>query len=292
MKMKTLIKHLSIITVLAFLVGCNESEMVTDQLQDATERGTVLKTIETDLNFEVGNENLTSVSAEVIDQRGQDVKEIDVFLSFTDNRAEDDPDNVSKDEALFETFEASDLDNSGEYPVLNFDFTTDEFNDFFGIDEVDYVLGGRISVRMEMVMNDGKVFTSSNANSVVSGGGFYRSPFQYSMSMICQPEAPATGTWSLELQDSYGDGWNGAELLVTLDGDETSYTIDDGSSASETFEVPNDTEVVSIVYVSGSFDGEVTFQVKAANGNTIIDAGPGPAADVELIDYCKLDYRL
>lgn len=290
--MKTLIKQISILAVLAILIGCSETEKVTDELQDGTERGTVLKTLATDLRFEVGEENLISVTAEVIDQREQDIEKIDVFLSFTDTSVEeDDPSNISQDEELFETFTLADLDNSGEYPVLNFDFTGDEFDSFFGIDETDYVGGGRINIRMELVMNDGRVFTSNNVNSVVSGGAFYRSPFAYSMNLICQPEPPVPGEWTLELQDSFGDGWNGAELLVTIDGVETSYTMS-GSTATETFDVPVGADVISIVFVSGNFDGEVTFQVIAANGNTIIDAGPGPDAGPELINYCAQDYRL
>ena len=291
--MKIIIKQLSIIIILALLASCSDNDTVTDALQDSTERGTVLKTIDSELQFEVGEENLVSVTAEVIDQRGQDFEKIDVFLSFTDTSVdEDDPSNISKEEALFETFTPEDLESGGEFPVLNFDFTGDEFDSFFNFDQADYAGGGRINIRMELVMNDGRVFTNDNINSVVSGGTFYRSPFFYSMNLICQPAPPVTGTWTLELQDSFGDGWNGAEAIVTIDGVETSYAIDDGAAATETFEVPTGSEVISIVFSSGSFDGEITFQVIAANGNTIIDAGPGPAAGPELINYCGLDYRL
>lgn len=292
MKMKTLIKQLSIIAGLAFLVSCSDSEKVTDVLQETTQRGTVLKTTSSDLNFEVGEDNLVSITAEVIDQRGQDFEKIDVFLSFTDNREEDDPDNVTQDETLFETFAASDLDNSGDYPTLNFDFTGDEFDSFFGIDENDYALGGRITIRMELVMNDGRVFTSTNVNSVVSGGGFYRSPFEYSMTMVCQPAQPVPGTWTIDQQDAFGDGWNGAEVVVTIDGTESRYGLDSGSSGLKSFTVPPGTNVISIQYSSGDWDSEVTFQVTAANGNTIMDVGPSPADGTELIDYCRLDYRL
>lgn len=293
MKMKTLIKQISILTAIALLIGCSEPEKVTVELQNATERGTVLKTIETSLRFEVGEENLISVSAEVIDQRGQDFEKIDVFLSFIDTSVdESDPSNISTGEALFETFTPADLDNSGEYPVLNFDFTGDEFDSFFGIDETDYIGGGRIEIRMELVMNDGRVFTSTNVNSVVSGGAFYRSPFQYGMTLICQPEAPVPGSWTIDMQDAFGDGWNGGEVLVTIDGVETSYTIDDGASATESFLVPIGTNVIAIEYSSGDWDSEVTFQVTAANGNTILDLGPSPSAGIQLIDYCSLNYRL
>ena len=74
--MKTYINQISILVLIAFLFSCDSPDKVTDELQDATQRGTVLKTIETDLRFEVGEENLVSVAAEVIDQRGQDFEKI------------------------------------------------------------------------------------------------------------------------------------------------------------------------------------------------------------------------
>ena len=300
MKMKTLIKQIAFITGLAFLISCSDSEKVTNILQDATERGTVLKTIDSNLEFEVAEDNLVTVSAEVIDQRGQDFEKIDVYLSFKDNRDVDDEtdaDNfATKEEMLFETFTVGDLDMSGEYPVLNFDFTTDEFDSFFGFNESDYIRGGNINIRMELVMNNGTVFTSTNVNSVVSGGAFYDSPFQYGIYMICQPEQPDPGTWEVTLQDSEGDGWNGAELLVTIDGVETSYSLASGLDEEiQTFAVPSGTDVLSLVFSSGDndgdSDGEISFLVQAPNGNFVINAGPGPDADTELIDYCKLDYR-
>lgn len=289
--MKTFLNKIAILAVLVFSAGCSDTDTFVDEVFETTTRGTVLKTIDTDLDFEVGEENVISVSAEVIDQRGQDLEKIDAYLSFTDNRDSSDPDNISRDEELFETFTAEELDNSGEYPVLNFSFTGDEFDSFFGIDETQYDQGGRIRIRFALVMNDGRVFSSDNLNNVVSGGAFYRSPFQYSMSLICAPAPPAVGTWTVELQDSFGDGWNGGEVVVDVDGNETRLTIDDGAAATETFEVPSGSEVLSITYSSGDWDGEVTFQVITPDGTEIVDAGTSPPVALELLDYCSLSYR-
>jgi hypothetical protein len=290
--MKTLINKVGFVTIILLLIGCSEADISTEELYDATTRGTVLKTLETNLEFQIGEENLISISAEVIDQRGQDVEKVDVFISFFDTSTEDgDPNNISKDEALFESVPASDFDTNNEYPIFNFEFTGSEFDDFFNFNEVDYAGGGRINIRLELVMNDGTVFTSTNVNPVVSGGAFYLSPFQYNLNLICQADDPADGIWTVELQDSFGDGWNGAELIISLDGEETSFTIEDGSSQTNTFVVLPITEVVSIKYSSGSFDGEVTFQVIASNGNIVVDAGPSPPVGAELINYCNTSYQ-
>jgi hypothetical protein len=290
--MKTFLKNIALLTSVVFIIGCSDNERFVDEVFDATTRGTVMKTISQDLNFQVGQESILSVSAEVIDQRGQDFESIDVFLRYTDNREDDDPNNVSRDEELFTTFAKSDLDLSGEYPVINFSFTSTEFNDFFNLEEEQYDQGGRIRIRFALVMSDGRVFSSDNLNNVVSGGAFYRSPFEYSFNMICLPDVPQPGTWTVDLQDSFGDGWNGAEVVVTIDGVETTIGLPSGSSGSESFEVPVGSEVLSIKYSSGEYDGEVTFQVTAPSGDEILDAGPSPAVDQELVDYCSLNYRI
>jgi hypothetical protein len=285
--MKRLINKVGFVSIILLLIGCSEADISTEELQDATTRGTVLKTLETNLKFQIGEENLISISAEVIDQRGQDVEKIDVFISFSDTSTEDeDPNNISKDEALFKSVPASDFDTNNEYPIFNFAFTGTEFDEFFNFTEVDYAGGGRINIRLELVMNDGRVFTSDNVSGIVSGGAFYLSPFQYDLNLLCEPANPADGVWNVELQDSYGDGWNGAELIISLDGEETSFTIEEGSSQSNTIVVLPTTEIISIKYSAGSFDGEVTFQVTASNGNVVVDAGPSPSAGPELINYC------
>ncbi|SDG41917.1 hypothetical protein [Psychroflexus sediminis] len=292
--MKTLLNKISLITILAFIIGCSDTEKTIDEVFEGTTRGTVLKTIDeqTSLEFNVGGESLVTVAAEVIDQRGQDVDRIDVYMSFFDNQTNiNDPINNSIPEELYTSVPASELDNSGEYPVFDFRFTGDEFNSFFGLTADDYTGGDRINVRLELVMNDGRVFTSTNVNNVVSGGAFYRSPFQYNVNFVCPADTPASGTWTIEMQDSYGDGWNGGELIVSIDGNETSYTMDDGTSKTINFDVPSSAGTISIVYASGSWDSEVTFQVFASNGNAIIEAGPNPPAGIELINYCNRNYQ-
>lgn len=293
--MKTLINKISLIAILFSIIGCSDTEKTIDQVFEGTTRGTVLRTVDnsTNLEFVVGGESIVSFSAQVIDQRGQDFDRIDVYMAYVDNQTEsDDPSNNSVDEELYTSFAKSELNNSGEYPLLNFQLTLQEFESFFNFTEDDYTGSDRVDIRLELVMNDGRVFTSSNANNVVSGGAFFRSPFQYSVNFVCPADVPSTGTWTIDMQDSYGDGWNGATLLVTLNGDtEIEIEFLAGSTKTETFEVPSSTETISIVYTGGSWDEEVSFQVTAPNGNVVINQGPNPPVGIELIDYCDRSYQ-
>lgn len=292
--MKTLINKISLVTILFLIIGCSDTEKTIDEVFDGTTRGTVLRTVDnsTSLEFVVGGESLVTFSTQVIDQRGQNMDRIDVYMTFVDNQTEsDDPANNSSDEELYRSFAKSDLDNSGEYPLLDFQLTLQEFESFFNLTEDDYTGGDRIDIRLELVMEDGRVFTSTNANNVVTGGAFFRSPFQYNVNFVCPPDVPASGTWTIDMQDSYGDGWNGGALIVNIDGTETSYTMESGSTLTLTFEVPATAETISIIYTSGDWDSEVTFQIEASNGNTVVDEGPNPPVERELIDYCNRSYQ-
>ncbi|MFK5957943.1 MAG: hypothetical protein QM495_03620 [Lutibacter sp.] len=82
--------------------------------------------------------------------------------------------------------------------------------------------------------------------------------------------------WTIEMQDAFGDGWNGASLSFTFDGfDGGEFTLDDGDELTQKVPVP-DGSVVEIKFNSGDWDEEVTFQIYDGNGTLVLDAGPTP----------------
>lgn len=74
---------------------------------------------------------------------------------------------------------------------------------------------------------------------------------------------------TIDGQDSYGDGWNGAELLMfqndTLIG---SYTFEDGASNSGNFMVCSDYPL-SLVWSSGNYDDEISFAISNSYGEIL-----------------------
>ena len=49
------------------------------------------------------------------------------------------------------------------------------------------------------------------------------------------------------MQDSYGDGWNGGAIIVTIDGTTLDpITITSGSGGSDSFDVPAGASVLSV----------------------------------------------
>ncbi len=80
-----------------------------------------------------------------------------------------------------------------------------------------------------------------------------------------------------DLSDSYGDGWNGANMTVTFsDGAPTqTLTVPSGSgSISYTFEIGNGVEV-NIAWHSGSWDSECGFTIRYEDGDDILVANTG-----------------
>ena len=73
-----------------------------------------------------------------------------------------------------------------------------------------------------------------------------------------------------ELTDSYGDGWNGASLIVKFDDgtEDQTLTIQNGNYNTYTFNVKADVEV-SLEWEKGEYDSECSFVVKKTNGNII-----------------------
>ena len=83
------------------------------------------------------------------------------------------------------------------------------------------------------------------------------------------------------LHDSYGDGWNGAHLLVSFSDGSTSqnYTLNSGNSATYTINVVSGV-VVTLTWQSGNYDSECSFDVEYADGTVIYQTSGTPSSGV------------
>lgn len=79
--------------------------------------------------------------------------------------------------------------------------------------------------------------------------------------------------YTFNLDDSFGDGWNGANLIVTIDGVSTSYTINNGSSATYTVNIPHGASLVVTFDGGGSFPYECEYEVVGPDGTVLIHDG-------------------
>lgn len=273
-----------------FLQSCDDGDALIDEVTANTTRGAILRTVEIRADeILVGATSLDGefdATFEVQDsQDGDLVESIEVYTRFLDNTTSEGSD-LTTSETLYTTISSSEF-FEGEFglPRVDFSITASEMSTSTGVPATAIDGGDEFRIRFELVLSDGRRFSFANNTGTITGS-FFSSPFLYTAPIVCAPSTPTAGEWTIDMQDSYGDGWNGASLVVSIDGTETSYTIADGASVTETFTVPDGASVIAITYVSGDWDSEVTFQVTSANGNTVLDLGPSPTAGMQLLNYC------
>ena len=93
--------------------------------------------------------------------------------------------------------------------------------------------------------------------------------------------ASAQCHYVVDMQDSYGDGWNGASIDVSVNGSTVANMTCSGSGSIDSIATLNG-DVVEFSFNSGSWDGEITFQITDPSGAALGSYGPNPAVGVFL----------
>jgi hypothetical protein len=292
------LRHIIVQALIVLIaVSCSESNKVVDQITDNVTRGAVLRQLEVFSNSVAINSATNvledgeqfSVLLEYQDQEdGSLLSTMDVYVAFNDN-TDDNGDNT-KSEILLETIEASAF-SAGDrgFPQYTYTVSATAMQNALSLANDGIGFGGdQFTIRFALNLTDGRTFSAENNSGTITGS-YFASPFLNRITVVCAPSVPTAGTWTFVTNDSYGDGWNGASLSVVIDGgDIQSISNVDGGPNEQIFtlEVPEGTQTISIKYVSGAWDEEVTFTVTSANGNDVAVAGPNPPAGSELLDYC------
>ena len=284
------IKNFIILIISGFaIISCSEDDKAISVLLDNVERGGILRT--TNFNGTYNIFNLTDdvfkfeLGLEEQDQSGgDDVLEVRLYQSFRDNT--DDATDNSKPEALVSTTPKSAMGTSENgFPTLSATMLLSEALTVNGLSQDDVFGGDQFIYRLELELTDGRVFTNT-VGGTVSGGSFFSSPFAYTVTVKCVPVDPFSGDYILNLLDSYGDGWDGAFITVTIDGVATDYTAT-GSGTTHTVTVPDGTTSLSFVYTSGAFEGEHTYVITGPFGVTAAEDGPGPSTGEIILNICN-----
>lgn len=93
---------------------------------------------------------------------------------------------------------------------------------------------------------------------------------------------PNTGTtcnWTFQFFDSWGDGWNGASMTVTINGVPTNYTMATGTQITHTVSIPAGA-TIQISYTGGSWESEVSYVITDCNGQVVLNNGPFPPTGI------------
>jgi hypothetical protein len=252
--------------------ACSDGDTVFDDIVANENRGGVLRTVEI-LSDEIPIGQTDSSFGVTVEEGGTDLDKDQIRIA-----------DIDKDTWTIGEF---------GYPRFTYEITLPEMLGFLGLSDTDVDGGDQFEVRFELVLSDGSRY-SFDDNTGTLTGSFFSSPFLYTPTVVCPPAAPTAGDWTVVMGDAFGDGWNGAALIFTIDGEETEVFLADGAEGTETVVVPEGTEVISIKFRSGDWDAEITYTVTSASGNVVTEqAEPystNPVPDVELINYCNLNY--
>lgn len=89
------------------------------------------------------------------------------------------------------------------------------------------------------------------------------------------PPPPSSCDYTLEMFDSFGDGWNGFSVTILQDGVNVgTYTIPTGTEGSQTFTL-NHGSTIQINTTSGTWDNEVSYNLINAAGDVVFSDGEG-----------------
>jgi len=167
-----------LIGVIAFQ-SCN-SDKIIQQVEAARTSGAILRTkavVNKTFDF------FDTSSQWIVSLEEQDAKDGGLFASINVYAKL----NTGGTEAQVKTIQASTFTTGPNgLPVGDVAVSLSEVLSALGLNPGDYTPADQFFVRLEVVLTDGRTFSSGNTSGVVAGGSFFSSPFQYSVQFFCK----------------------------------------------------------------------------------------------------------
>ncbi|AIZ40289.1 hypothetical protein [Cellulophaga baltica] len=288
--MKKIISSLIISTLIFTTISCENEDL--DRLDTAKITGAaILRTLESDtppINSLSPSNNAITVKVEFDDFKLDDtMSSVDVYMEFIDTSPIDN-EILTFPEVQISTIDASEFTLENGSLVTTISVNIGDALNALNIEESVLYGGDIFLLRLALNTTNGEIFTSSNVGTKIQASSAFKSPFRYSAAVACPLPANLSGDWIIDMQDSYGDGWNGASISVSSGGVVTDYTID-ASDGQFIITSPPAGELFTFTFNSGSYDEEVTYQITDPEGNVQANHGPTPkAGGIDLIvDFCE-----
>ena len=282
------------ITLIALVVSCSKEfssdeyggyEMMTDYMLSEYEQGAALRQISTSGEFQAATPGTSVVNwtFEPHDsESGALTQNVEMYLSYN-----------SGAEILFQTIDRSAM-TEGPVGLPRFDVSLSLNAALGALGVSNYSGNDVVTVRFQLNLTNGKSYSRSSVTGSMTQS-YFRSPFQYPIIIGCRFDANNTGKvagiYTINGQDSWGDGWNGATIEYTIDGVTTVWTVS-GADGSTSFTVPESASTLGIAFTSGDWDSEITYQVEwtdlnGANGQTALSDGTSPAVGFKALNICQ-----
>lgn len=305
--MRKVINKIVLVVLLALTINScsnNPNNAIYDVF-DGIEYGAIIRTLNRgSQNFNLFDLSSTwDITVETQDEEfGALLSQMVVYVGYTDNK--DDGVDNNRAEVVLSTIPASSFTiSSNGLPSTSLLYTLNDMVTALGLSSGQYNGGDTFDIRLEVQLTDGRSFSAADGSGSLQGS-YFKSPYLYQAGMLCIPDVPFPGVYVIDMQDSYGDGWQtttgdgGPGITVTLDtgvvlevGLCTPYEassfacVNDYSSGSDTITIPVGT-LSADWYFPGDYWGEISFQIYAPSGNLIADIGPGTGAGPIALNLC------
>ncbi len=260
-------------------------EMLTDYMLKEYQVGAALRTITESGSyrfFDPGN-SLWSATLETHDHESGGLTEsVDWYVS-----------NGGNNEVLARTVSRSEMyDGPVGLPRMDISMSLVEAGGLVG----GYQGGNTIIHRMVLKLTDGRTFSTESVSGSLTQS-YFKSPFQYRKTITCFMDAgivaAVPGLYTVNMTDSWGDGWNGAAVVMTLDGVDYSTSFNGGSADTIVFEVPAGSATMGFKFVAGAWDSEVDFNIvysklDGSNSQTALpNVGASPPTGYYALSVCQ-----
>lgn len=200
-------KIIALMIALLLMQSCETELKPIDEVFNNVERGAVLRTIEIiNPTFDFNNtssEWIVTLEAQDI-QKGKLLSEVKIYSAFVN-------DGSIGDEVFIKSVPATEFTTGPfGFPRGDISVSLQEVLNKSGLKPGDFDSGDSFYIRLESVLTDGRIFTSTNTVGTVTGGSFFSSPFLYSVQFFCALENASVfdGNYVVVTDDwaDYGEG--------------------------------------------------------------------------------------
>ena len=292
-------KTITLISALLLLFSCKEdTDHTINDILDNVGRGAVLRTVDL-ISGEFNSFDVNSsfaVTIEEQDVQGGDLLEkVEVWISYNSNSV------------LLKTIPASAFTGGPHgLPRTTIEVTLTEATSALGVTTAE-VGGKSLPIELRLHLTNGEVYGGSTSSGSLQGS-FYASPFRYNTVVKCIPDGAVAGDYRINFTDTYGDGFQGSHLVVTIDGVERNYgipsvyssgaefnaTLEDYSGGADSgyasFSVPASAQRMSIAFVAGDYPSEVVYEIiytgSDGQSQSALSEGPNPAEGDKILSIC------
>ena len=260
-------KKISILLGLLLVVtSCSEPDNLINDVLDNYTNGAVIRTIASsgEYNFYAPAASIFTATIEEHDtENGALMQNIEIYVSLN-----------SGAESLFQTLQPSQFTTGPTgLPRTDISVSLGDAMTTLGLSSSQYTGGDAVNISLKLNLTDGRSFGADQATGSMTGS-YFKSPYRYAKIIKCIPLSAVPGIYTFNMADSYGDGWQGGGILVTVDGVVTKYAVPDNgdatgletyvgndSSGYATLTIPAGASTMSFAWVDDTYNSECSYNI-------------------------------